>query len=91
MRGCSPEGGSGRPENITGTVNVLRRVVPDTKTCANLVQILPKLNFFLQELEPRGAQIDQNGALEVARGDIGGPDGTEDEQRSSGEKCPPSR
>ena len=24
LRGCSPEGGSGRPENITGTVNVLR-------------------------------------------------------------------
>ena len=37
--------------------------------------------------EPRGAQIDQNGALEVLRGDIGGPNGREDEQRSPGQKC----
>ena len=39
-----------------------------------------EIALFAPELEPRGAQIDQNGALEVPRGDIGGPNGTEDGQ-----------
>ena len=126
--GCSPEGGSRHRENIPGAgfcVNVLRRVVPDTRRtlaehifawmfsggwfrtpgehywnceCSpeggsrhqNVCKFGPnpsEIALFAQELEPRGAQIDQNGAREVPRGDIGGPNGTEDGQRSPGEKC----
>ena len=45
-----------------------------------------EIALFAPELEPRGAKIDQNGVQEVPRGDIGGPNGTEDGQRSPGAK-----